>query len=49
MKEESKRNELLQKAKEARRAYYRKWRKENPDKVKQYQETYWIKKAQETL
>lgn len=34
-------------AKEARRAYKRKWQRENPDKVKQYQEKYWSRKAQE--
>ena len=34
-------------AKAARRAYKRKWQRENPDKVKRYQENYWSKKAQE--
>ena len=34
-------------AKEARRAYKRKWQRENVDKVKRYQEKYWNKKAQE--
>ncbi len=34
-------------AREARRAYKRKWQRENPDKVKQYQENYWNRKAQE--
>lgn len=34
-------------AKEARRAYKRKWQRENRDKVRQYQETYWNRKAQE--
>lgn len=34
-------------AKAARRAYKRKWQRENPDKVKQYQERYWNRKAQE--
>lgn len=32
---------------EARRAYKRKWAKENPDKVKAAQERYWTKKAAE--
>lgn len=32
-------------AKEARRAYKRKWQRENPDKVKAQQERYWNKKA----
>lgn len=27
------------------RAYKRKWSKENPDKIRQYQESYWKKKA----
>ena len=34
-------------AKAARRAYKRKWQREHPDKVKQYQEAYWTRKAQE--
>lgn len=34
-------------AKAARRAYKRKWQRENRDKVKQYQEKYWNRKAQE--
>lgn len=34
-------------AKEARRAYKRQWNKDNPEKVKAYQEKYWNKKAQE--
>jgi len=37
-------------AKEARlaaqRAYYRKWRAANKDKLRQYNRTYWDKKAQ---
>lgn len=31
----------------ARRAYKRKWAKENPDKVRAQQERYWTKKAAE--
>lgn len=34
-------------AKEARRAYKRKWYREHPDKVKEQQERYWTKKARE--
>ena len=34
-------------AKEARRAYKRQWQRNNPDKVKAYQEAYWNRKAQE--
>ena len=38
--------DLSQEAKEARNAYYREWRKKNPEKMKRYQEKYWKKKAQ---
>lgn len=34
-------------AKEARRAYKREWQRKNRDKVKQYQENYWNRKAQQ--
>lgn len=30
---------------EAKRAYMKKWRAENKDKVKQYNEKYWLKQA----
>ena len=33
--------------KKARREYYREWRKNNPDRVAQIQERYWLKKAAE--
>lgn len=33
--------------KEARNAYLREWRKKNKEKVKQYQDRYWEKKAKE--
>ena len=36
---------MTEEAKEARRAYRRKWNKEHPDKVKEYQARYWQKKA----
>lgn len=36
-------------AKAARRAYYQKWRRSNPDKVKATSERYWEKKAREQL
>lgn len=39
--------EYRRKNRERLNAYRRKWSKDNPDKVKQYQETYWKKKAQE--
>lgn len=32
-------------AREARRAYYREWRKNNPDKVREKNRRYWEKKA----
>ena len=38
---------MTEAAKEARRAYKRKWNRDNPDKVKAAQERYWTKKAQE--
>lgn len=34
---------------EARRAYLKEWRKKNPDKVRSYQERFWLKKAEEYL
>lgn len=41
--------ELNDKAKKMRKLYYKQWREKNPDKVRQYQQTYWLKKAAETL
>lgn len=35
----------IDKAAEARRAYYRAWRAANKDKVRQYNERYWQRKA----
>lgn len=32
-------------ANEARKAYYREWRKKNPDKVRETNRRYWEKKA----
>lgn len=37
---------MTEKAKEARRAYKRKWQRENRDKVRAQQERYWNKKAE---
>lgn len=34
-----------EKAKAARRVYNREWQRRNKEKVKRYQERYWIKKA----
>lgn len=39
--------QLSKEANAARNAYYRAWRKRNPEKMKQYQENYWKKKAEE--
>ena len=38
---------MTEAAKLAKREYFRKWKKANPDKVKLYQERYWERKAQE--
>ena len=38
---------MTEEAKEARRKYKRKWNKEHPDKVKEYQARYWQKKAEQ--
>lgn len=40
-------NKLSEEAKEARRAYLRKWRRENPEKVKEQRRRHWERKAQE--
>lgn len=34
-------------AKEARKAYMKKWRKEHPDLIRAQQERYWTKKMQQ--
>ena len=36
---------MTEQAKEARRAYKRKWAQQNPDKIRAQQERYWTKKA----
>lgn len=36
---------MTEAAKAAENEYYRKWRKANKEKVKQYQATYWARKA----
>ena len=41
--------ELDLKALEKRRAYYREWRRKNKEKVKQYNESYWLKKSLEDI
>jgi hypothetical protein len=41
--------ELNEAAKEAKREYQRKWRAANRDKVRQHNQNYWKKKAQENM
>lgn len=38
---------MTEAAKEARRAYYRNWKKKNKDKVAAANERYWAKKAKQ--
>ena len=38
---------MSEKAAAARREYQRKWAKENPEKIREYQKRYWIKKAEQ--
>ena len=40
---------MNEQAKEARRAYKRKWAQDNPDKVKAQRDRYWEKKGREFL
>lgn len=42
-------NELMDLARQKRNEYHREWQKQNPEKVKQSQERYWQKKANESL
>lgn len=39
---------ITQEAREARRAYKREWNRKNKDKLRQYMEKYWQKKAAQT-
>lgn len=39
---------MTKKAAEARRQYKRAWAKRNPEKIREYQERYWNKRAEET-
>ena len=41
-----KRKSLEQLALEERRAYFREWRKKNPDKVRENNRRYWLKRAE---
>lgn len=38
---------MTEEAKQLRREYYKRWRKENPDKVRASQARYWDKKAKQ--
>ena len=38
---------MTQQAIEARKAYKRKWAQNNPEKIRQYQKSYWEKRAAE--
>ena len=40
-------NNTTERARQARNAYQREWRKKNPDKVKEIQLRHWAKKALE--
>ena len=37
--------QLSEKAKELRNAYQREWKRRNPERARQYNQTYWEKKA----
>ena len=39
-------NEIEQAVKMARRAYFKRWRDKNKDKVKEINNRYWVKKAE---
>lgn len=39
---------MTKKAAEARKQYKREWAKRNPEKIREYQERYWNKRAEET-
>ena len=36
---------MSEEARQAQRAYYREWRKKNPDKIRESNRKYWEKKA----
>ena len=40
---------LEETAAQKRREYYRAWRQKNPDKVREKNRRYWLKKAQEAM
>ena len=42
-------NQVYETAKEQRRAYYRKWRKKNSHKIREYNRRYWERKAEIAL
>ncbi len=36
---------MTEQAKQARREYHKKWRDKNPEKIKEYKQRYWERKA----
>lgn len=42
-------SEIKEAAREAKRLYHREWRRKNPDKVREIQRRYWIRKAKKLL
>jgi beta-galactosidase GanA len=44
-----KKKQLDKAAAEARKEYFREWRKKNSDKVKNYNENYWRKRAERSF
>ena len=49
MDEKNRENELEQQIIATRRAYYKKWRAQNKEKVRENNERYWRKKAEQAL
>lgn len=41
--------EILKRASELRREYYKEWRKKNPTKATEYNQNHWIKKARNEM
>lgn len=49
MMENLREKQIEARAKEERRAYMREWRRKNKDRVKEYNERYWKKRAIEKM
>ena len=43
------RKTIEQLATEEKKAYFKEWRKANPEKTKKYQNDYWIRKAEQRI